>query len=699
MTAPSLPQHVDSQQQAERTRALAWARTQYTWAHSHTYPDGKKLEPIAVLEVDDTHAFPSSQKLTLIQVLDLLTTGLDIVGNVTISLSNLLDIGAVKFDAAPPKWFAVPEQGKGKGVLGKVRDAAEHLIEEVVDKVKEVIDEAEHAAKDVGEIKALIARLEDHRDQATRCIDKGRDALSSKGPADRELIDELTDGLGDFFSNVLETLLDDAVQAILAKAGLSGEATTIQAFAHQFQTLVVPNVVATTMTDACFAQMRIAGPNPLIIAVVESLPAKFPVDAQRFEALTGQALSAALSSKRVYLVDYAALADVAPGDIPAGQKYISAPFALFVLSEDRQTLSPVAIQCSQEPGNSSPIFYCDDGETWALAKLHVQSADGNYHELISHLGLTHLLIEPFAVATHRNLAQQHPLYLLLLPHFQGTLFINNAAIESLIAPGQIVDQLLGGTIESDWAVTATALTSLDFNAHMLPNNLAARGVLDPTQLPGYPYRDDALLVWGAIHAWVRDYLSLYYNTNDDVVGDTELQAWYQDLVSPDGGCVNGLGEPGPQPDDSVGLYTFGYLIEVVTMVIFTGSAQHATVNFSQLGIMSYTPAMPLATYAPAPTQVSGELPANAELAALPPLQMAMLQLLLGQLLGNIYFTRLGQYDRHQRGDWFTDPRVTEPLAAFQNNLVGVERKIGARNLERPVYEPLLPSRIPQSINI
>ena len=144
---------------------------------------------------------------------------------------------------------------------------------------------------------------------------------------------------------------------------------------------------------------------------------------------------------------------------------------------------------------------------------------------------------------------------------------------------------------------------------------------------------------------------------------------------------------------------FGYLVEVVTMVIFTGSAQHASVNFPQHSIMSYTPAMPLATYAPPPTQVSGELPANTELAHLPPLQMGLLQLLVGQLLGGIYFTRLGEYDRHQREPWFADPRVSEPLAAFQANLARVEQEIGARNLARPVYEVLLPSRIPQSINI
>lgn len=696
MANPSLPQHDDSSHSAARARELAWARTQYTWAHSHTYPDGQVLEPIAVLEVDDTHPLPRSQTLNLVQLLELLTVGLDVLGNVVVCLTNLLDIGAVELDPPPPKSFGASADEHGKGLLGKVRDAAESLVDSAVDKAKQVIEDAERARADAKDVKALLAKLETHRARGDELAQKARIGLSLN-PRDGGLLDELGKGIGELFENVLETLLEDAAEAILSAVGLWGRAPNLDAFARQFQTLVVPNDVATTMTDTSFADMRVAGPNPLLIRKIDALPSNFPVDARRFEALTGQALDAALASSRVYLVDYAALADVGAGDIPAGQKYLSAPLSLFVLGEDRQTLQPVAIQCQQTPGNSNPVFYCDDGQSWELAKFHVQSADGNYHELISHLGLTHMLIEPFVVATHRNLAQQHPLLLLLLPHFQGTLFINNAAITSLIAPGGAVDKLLAGTIAADWGVTATALTQLDFNAHMLPHDLAARGVADAELLPGYPYRDDALLVWAAILAWVRDYLSLYYNTDADVVGDTELQAWFQDLVSPAGGCVKGLGEPGP--DGGVGLFTFTYLVEVVTMVIFTGSAQHATVNFPQLSIMSYTPAMPLAMYAPAPTMVSGALAGDALLMALPPLQMGLLQLLVGQLLGGVYFTRLGQYDRHQRGDWFSDARVVEPLAAFQNNLAAVERTIGARNLERPSYDPLLPSRIPQSINI
>lgn len=350
---------------------------------------------------------------------------------------------------------------------------------------------------------------------------------------------------------------------------------------------------------------------------------------------------------------------------------------------------------AQEPADNNPILYPFNGEPWALAKLHVKSADGNYHELISHLGLTHLLIEPFAVSTHRMLDVNHPVFKLVLPHIQGTLFINNAAVTSLVAPEGIVDRLLGGTIETDWQVTATAVSTVNFNDRMLPNQLKGRAVADPKLPLNYPYRDDALDVWGAIKQWANDYLTIFYKSDDEVAQDENLQNWLTDLTSKTGGRINGLGE---KKNGKLGLYTVDYLVDVITMVIFTASAQHATVNFPQLSTMSYSPAMPLATYAPPPTSSTGTA-SQSMLDTLPPLDQAAVQLLLGQGLGGVYFTRLGDYNRHQQGNYFSDTKVQGALAVFRDNLDAVETRIGARNLNRSCYEQLSPSRIPQSINI
>jgi arachidonate 15-lipoxygenase len=54
--------------------------------------------------------------------------------------------------------------------------------------------------------------------------------------------------------------------------------------------------------------------------------------------------------------------------------------------------------------------------------------------------------------------------------------------------------------------------------------------------------------------------------------------------------------------------TRDYLVDAVTLIIFTASAQHAAVNYPQSFIMSYAPAMPLAGYALAPSSARGADP-------------------------------------------------------------------------------------------
>ena len=710
MTNASIPQRDTAAERAERARSLAWARTLYTWAHSHTYnlQDGSKkvLEPIAVLNVDQEHPFPRTQDVTSFQIFEITVTVINLLGLVITAVTNLLDVDAPKFDAPPPASFlsAEPHEGHGlRGLIGKVEAKVEGAAKDVEhaakDAVKDVAIDVEEVVADVA-VLDVMRRLSKLRREFVKLHARAEEAFETTGQVppnvSADLGVEFNQKLGDLVHLLYRS---EDIAPVLELAGLRGRPVDLEQYGSQFQTVVTPNGAGDKMTDATFARMRVAGPNPLLLTRVRgALPTNFPVDPVRFASLTRQPLDAAIENGRVYYVDYAPLQKLVPSVVPYGPKYPSAPLALFVLSEDRTTLMPVAIQLGQTPGAQVPVFYCDDGVTWDIAKIHVQSADGNYHELISHLGLTHLLIEPFVVSTHRNLAQNHPIFRLLLPHFQGTLFINWSAITTLIAPGGTVDDLLAGTIESDWTVTATALGTLDFNAHMLPNDLAARGVDDPALLPSYPYRDDATLLWKAIETWVGDYVGLYYTSDADVASDEEIQSWYADLTSQNGGCLTSLGERGE--DGKLGLFSLNYLTRVLTMVIFTSSVQHATVNFPQLSIMSYTPSMPLATYAPPPTHVDPELPRSAQLDHLPPLQMANLQLLLGQLLGGIYFTRLGQYDRNHRASrWFKDPRVNAPLDKFHRKLGEIEEIIAAHNLRRPVYDTLLPSRIPQSINI
>ncbi|MEM7579162.1 MAG: lipoxygenase family protein [Mastigocoleus sp.] len=512
---------------------------------------------------------------------------------------------------------------------------------------------------------------------------------------DYQEIDEL------FFSALKESGLSifrdsfNRIEELISQGQPSGHVGKIQDYNKLFPIMELPDIANTFTEDEVFAYTRVAGYNPVVIQVVKNLGDRFPVTEAQYQEVmgSGDSLAAAGEEGRLYLADYGILEGAINGTFPNQQKYICAPLALFAVPKkenenDSGLMRPVAIQCGQDPESTPILTPKSDKYAWLFAKTIVQIADANHHEAVTHLGRTHLFVGPFAIATHRQLPKHHPLHILLIPHFAGTLAINDSAQRVLIAPGGGVDELLASTIDNSRVLAGAGLQSYGFNDAMLPKQFKKRGVDDSKKLPVYPYRDDALLIWNAIHQWVSDYLGIYYKNNNDIQNDKYLQAWAIEVGAYNGGRVPDFG----QKDG--GIQTLDYLIDAVTLIIFTASAQHAAVNFPQKDMMSYAPAIPLAGYQPASLLKDGVTEQD-YLNLLPPLEQAQGQLNLVTLLGSIYYTRLGNYEE----EYFKDNLVEEALQTFQNSLRDIEDTINQRNQTRLTYEYLLPSRIPQSINI
>jgi arachidonate 15-lipoxygenase len=497
--------------------------------------------------------------------------------------------------------------------------------------------------------------------------------------------------LGDeFLKPFVQNLLDG-----LKEKAPTGKAKSLDDYRKLFASIPLPEIANTFQTDEVFAYMRVAGANPVLLERLNAPDQRFPVTAKQYKSVMGasDSLKRAMGEGRVYLADYAVMAGALNGTFgtnPQTQKYAYAPLALFAVPPNdasNRALRPVAIQCGQSPADYPIITPSTGADAWQIAKTIVQIADANFHEAVSHFARTHLFIEPFVIVTHRQLASTHPLFQLLVPHFQGTLAINYAAHEFLIAPKGGVNGLLSSTIDNSRVLIVKGFQARGFNADMFPRRLHDRGVDDSSSLPVYPYRDDGLLIWGAIHDWVAAYLGLRYSSDAEVTGDRDLQNWATELVAFDGGRLQDFGDSG-----SGKIKTLTYLIDAVTMIIFTASAQHAAVNFPQNTIMSFAPAMPTAGYEPTQAIAAG----TADwLSLLPPLDQAQTQLNLLYLLGSVHFTKLGFYDEGH----FADPRVAAPLQAFQQRLQTINGIIDGRNKNRPVYDYLKPTNIPQSINI
>ncbi len=478
------------------------------------------------------------------------------------------------------------------------------------------------------------------------------------------------------------------IKETLCSLPVEGRWESMEDFSAIFRAIGLPGIARDYQEDSVFAEMRVAGPNPLMLRRVNELDDRFPVTEDHFRtALPNDSLEAAKQEGRLFLADFQILEAMENGSFEGAPKYVYAPLALFAVDKKSKRLVPIAIQCQQKPGPDNPIFTPDDDWNWLIAKTIVGVADGNYHEAIAHLGRTHLYIEPFVIATHRQLAPNHPLFLLMQPHFEGTLAINCMARKHLISEGGACDQMMGGTILATRSLAAKGVQSYEFDKAPLPLRLKAQGLDDPGVLPNYPYRDDALLYWEAIRQWVADYLALYYRGDADVQEDTEVVHWFAELVSEDGGRVPGLKCNGAAP-------TLAYLTDAVATILFHCSVQHAAVNFPQYDLMSYVPNMPLAGYTLPPKKKKGGTLGD-YLALMPNRNATNLQVGLGYVLGSLHYTTLGQYGwRH-----FRDARVAKPLEEFEKRLWTIGKTIDERNHNRRPYTFLVPSGIPQSINV
>ena len=111
-------------------------------------------------------------------------------------------------------------------------------------------------------------------------------------------------------------------------------------------------------------------------------------------------------------------------------------------------------------------------------------------------------------------------------------------------------------------------------------------------------RDDALRLWSAITTFIKEVITLYYKSDDDVTKDVELQAWIKDFNE------NGLPVREGDDDHEVpsALQTRDQLINLLTSVVFTCSCQHAAVNFGLLDVSGFIPFTPSMMRKPPPTK-------------------------------------------------------------------------------------------------
>jgi len=364
--------------------------------------------------------------------------------------------------------------------------------------------------------------------------------------------------------------------------------------------------------DWAFARQFISGVNPVLIRVCDTNKNALPValrdvlqrdaDAMRRinAVLAGQGTLMTLTKeKRIFFIDYE---DVDAVD-PFTGRVVYAPIVVFYLRHDQgeRTLLPLAIYLRSKnqtgvkiytPPNlksSDDLYNTEEGRVWLLARMHAVNADANYHEMVCHLGQTHLALEPFIVALNRHLPSDHAVLKLVKPHLFGTININDLGRNTLLkTEGSIFDDitsvgrngglaLIANNYREKWSMATAAF----------PHKMKAHGFeevknpgSDEDILPGYFYRDDGYKLWQALTTYITTSINDIYKNDADVVNDSQLQQVWRDFKQKDAANVAG---------DIPAWNSKQALIDFLVLAIFIGSAEHSAVNFGQLDFYAFIP--------------------------------------------------------------------------------------------------------------
>ena len=701
---PTLPQQVSAEQLAQRQYQLSLARTSYNYMRSY-------LEPVPM-----SADLPKGEEFSLDFEAKVLTVFLPLAENfqkVVIALLQRELDGDLPTEA-----------------LQKVRTSFEKLSREF---------SILHPKRDFEDLHAFLEALAE--------LPKAMEGLVNI-PKD---IEKMASGLAAAFKEFIATgptaFLKSTLYDMLSETHGRNylQAETLEDYQSLFAVLPLPLMLQLEpqdwmpsgekpcVQDWFFGYLQIAGFNTTNLrgVVLEAIPGsktvllaelqqKFPISDKILQSVLADAsvsLSDAVRQNRLYVCDFSAFDGATSDALMGEQRYLCAPIALFYWNPTPPAgyppgadgvLQPIAIQLAQRfDADSAPIFTPNDaadandpnGLKWRIAKYIVNAVSAMQHETIAHLGDCHLTIEPMVVAAHRQLAEQHPLLKLLIPHFRFTININDDALHSLIIPGGVVATNVGPSIESTRALLANAHSAWRWDENNPDQVFQLRGV---DKLPIFPFRDDTKLLWKATREFVCNYLRSYYRDDQDVIEDTELQGFINELVSPVYANFKGLNglKLTEDPRWPLRLDSLDYLIELIAQIIYTAGPQHASVNYAQYPLMSYMPSVAGTIYSAPPTRQTVLNASEDCLAWYPPLDVSLYTFSFEFLLSSVQYDTFGHYESNPRTPYFTDPKIQPLVADFQEQLALIEIEIRRRNKTRPLPYPYqLPSMIPNSISI
>jgi len=249
---------------------------------------------------------------------------------------------------------------------------------------------------------------------------------------------------------------------------------------------------------------------------------------------------------------------------------------MYVNSEDK--FKPLAIQL--KPGEKEYLFTADGSNSWHLAKMYYNNAAHGIYYYINNYLMTTATLETFQVGMLRTLSQAHPVYKLLRPYLSG------AAASATITRKNILSEvaIMGGG-HSVFPTTLVKQFYKNFNLQQLhiPKVMKKSG-MHVNNIPKFIFGDFMVLYWKTIEGFVTSIICLFYEDDEGIAADQEIQAFANEMA------IFGFGwEDGNFRGMPATFETRQQLIEICTIIIATSSIQSTALTYDQLQMSKFSP--------------------------------------------------------------------------------------------------------------
>lgn len=476
-------------------------------------------------------------------------------------------------------------------------------------------------------------------------------------------------------------------------------------------------VIETWRDDEEQAGQMVRGINPMKLCRVSDAAAELPPVFHGLEDPAGRGITELAATGALFYADYAELM-VGDLDEETGAYYHQAESAVIdsTIGSVKYWYAPRVVVYKTLAGKLSFLGFtltrrgeaAGDDELYratttppvryTLAKIHLTCADNQVHQFVSHLGMTHLLAEPFIIAAHNVLPSSHIVSALLAPHFTDTIGINFLARQTLVSTvAPLTDATFSVGTGHALSIFAAAYKDWDFLGDNFVGGLAKRGFTADAAADGldnFYYRDDGFRVWNALTRYVSTVLTGHYGVgvvgDEAVARDQVLVDWCAEMRDPVAAGVTSF---------PAAFQTVAALTEALVTIIFNCSAQHAAVNFPQAEYVAYVPNRPdsVRCAMPPPSADGSDDDVALIRATLPDVAVSVFQTLFAHLLTTPSETPASTY---------AALKEENPTAwgAFVADLDQLQRDIDRRNAElvaagRAPYPYLAPKNMPLSIDI